>query len=332
MTRNERRKAILRGIKSAKEAHASLGSADRIGKDSWLVDVFSVIDEFRLPLLFRPLKGLLGAFVPKPYPGIIINSDRQRTLQRITAAHEFGHFFMEHKPSVDSVLIGRMPTIEPDDHPELGFQEIEAEAFASEFLLPKWLLIFHLERQGYTPQDLVNPHVVYQISLRVGASYKATVWALHSHSMLMLATALDLAKIQPKALKQEIDQDHFLENSWANVWVLNSADDGTVIDANPDDLIYYSSKELVTSGYSLSTSEIKNAEIISDHYSKIANPNQIGANPERELVISNLGISGTINTFQMRKFAPSAERHSELCVDFVGYGSEFGLPKNARAN
>ena len=59
---------------------------------------------------------------------------------------------------------------------EAGIEE--ADAFAVGFMLPKWLVVGHCARQGWRIADLLRPEVVYQLSLRLGASYEATCRAL----------------------------------------------------------------------------------------------------------------------------------------------------------
>ena len=81
-------------------------------------------------LLFRPLRGLLGAYLGQPsFPraGIIVSTQRDLHVQRFTAAHELGHMVMGHEPSLDGEEIGlwRGESSNP--------QEVEADAFASEF-------------------------------------------------------------------------------------------------------------------------------------------------------------------------------------------------------
>ena len=57
------------------------------------------------------------------------------SIQRFTAAHELGHFTQGHRPSLDDEsILRRMPiTSQPSD----DFQEVEADAFASAFMLPR---------------------------------------------------------------------------------------------------------------------------------------------------------------------------------------------------
>jgi len=46
-------------------------------------------------------------------------------------------------------------------------------------MLPDWLVVAHARRHKWSKRDLVIPDTVYQLSLRLGASYAATCWALH---------------------------------------------------------------------------------------------------------------------------------------------------------
>lgn len=69
------------------------------------IDVFSVIVQVNIPLLFRPLDGLLGTFLPKPSPGIIVTTERNLAIQRFTGAHELGHCYMGHEVSLDDKSI-----------------------------------------------------------------------------------------------------------------------------------------------------------------------------------------------------------------------------------
>ena len=62
--------------------------------------------------------------------------------------------------------------------------EVAADSFASAFLLPKWLLQIPARRQDWNSKSMADPFVVYQMSLRVGASYEATCVALAQHKII----------------------------------------------------------------------------------------------------------------------------------------------------
>ena len=58
-----------------------------------------------VPVIFRPLKGLLGAFLDNPAPGIIVTTQRPLPVQRFTAAHELGHATLGHQTSMTSKIL-----------------------------------------------------------------------------------------------------------------------------------------------------------------------------------------------------------------------------------
>ena len=69
------------------------------------------------------------------------------------------------------------------------FQEIEADAFAVEFMMPRGLVAcMRFDRAG--PFTIFGePSAVYQLSLRIGASYEATCWTLARHRFIQATQA-----------------------------------------------------------------------------------------------------------------------------------------------
>ena len=118
------------------------------------IDVFDALAWFDVRVVFKPLKGLLGAYLRGEQPGVLINTNRPLSVQRFTAAHELGHAILNHKPSLDSGDVLRRAAANKVAREILGFasylQEIEADSFAGDFLLPRWLLAFHARKQGWS--------------------------------------------------------------------------------------------------------------------------------------------------------------------------------------
>jgi Zn-dependent peptidase ImmA (M78 family) len=171
----------LNAAASAKRLHRQLGLEARIHRSGGSVDVFEIIAELDIPLLFKPLETAQGLCLPKPLRGIMITTRRTLSIQRFTAAHELGHLMLNHEASIDLEILERGP-LGPDKGRDL--QEVAADAFAAEFMLPRWLYGYHIQRQGWSVAELLNPHITYQLSLRMGASYEATCWGLLSHQIL----------------------------------------------------------------------------------------------------------------------------------------------------
>ena len=72
------------------------------------------------------------------------------------------------------MLAGRAP----DTGGGRDLQEVEAEAFAVDFLLPEWLIAAEMRRYVWTQAAMAQAENVYQLSLRAGISFEATTYVL----------------------------------------------------------------------------------------------------------------------------------------------------------
>jgi Zn-dependent peptidase ImmA (M78 family) len=258
MSSDARRQAILQGAAAAADLHATLGTRDALAGGDRPVDVLGALETLGLSVLFRPLTSLLGAYLPhEKAPGVLITTRRDHHVQRFTAAHELGHHVLGHRrPSLDR-KIGYVGRGEITDHP---VQELEADAFANDFLLPKWLIVAQARRQGWFRADLRKADVVYQLSLRLGASYTATCWALQGSNLIDRRTAQDLAVVSPRIVKKRAfpgvapDKTRHLD-----VWRLSERDRGSEVLGNPDDKLVLELKENVGSGYSWDVAPLESA-------------------------------------------------------------------------
>ena len=124
--------AVRAGTMAAGRLHRELDTRALIETQGGSVDVFGAIHAVGLPLLLRPLKGLLGAYLSAPAPGVLVTTERPMSIQRFTAAHELGHFSMRHEPSLDDESILRRMPMSPE--PGNNFEETEADAFAIAFM------------------------------------------------------------------------------------------------------------------------------------------------------------------------------------------------------
>jgi len=141
-----KRDAILKGIARAAELHHALGSKARLRDGSRPLDIFAAIASFNIMVLFRPLDGLLGVYVPTPNgAGMMVSTQRDHHVQRFTAAHELGHHVLEHRTASLDINVGYAARGEKTGYDE---QELEADSFAAAFLLPDWLIAAHARRQG----------------------------------------------------------------------------------------------------------------------------------------------------------------------------------------
>jgi hypothetical protein len=278
----------LEAAAAAKQLHRRLDLKERVTTGSGTVDVFDVIAELKIPLMFKPLDSALGLCLPKPLRGILVTTRRGVHIQRFTAAHELGHVILEHRGSVDMDILERGPL-----SPVTGRdpQEVAADAFAAEFLLPRWLYRHHIQTQGWTVSGhLRNPDIVYQLSLRMGASYEATCWGLVGHQILPRGEADALRKVSVATLKARMGEKHRPDNAWADVWRVTDRDDGRTIIGNPDDLIRVELDEDSGSGFQWNADALRHAgyEVLLDTSKFDRDPAVYGA-PAKRILIARPG-------------------------------------------
>jgi Zn-dependent peptidase ImmA (M78 family)/predicted secreted protein len=325
---NDVRDAILLGARGAAEVHDTFRIRERIEERGGAVDIFGTIQRLGVPLLFRPLDGLLGACLRLPDgAGIMVTTRRGLHMQRFTAAHELGHFVLEHEGSLDREI--RLP----GQTSNRDLKEVAADAFAAEFMMPKWLIKHHARLHGWTTQRLRDPGNVYQLSLRMGMSYEATCLALQAHKILDYAAIETLRGVAPKKTKQHLLGDAALDDWRAHVWSLDDHDDGGIIEAGPQDLFIANLKEHSGAGYLWDTSKIIDAgfEIITD-IGEQEDSEAVGGPSRRRLLIR--APSSGVHRLELSERRPWERKATALRSFSVGvstFGPEpEGLPRRSR--
>lgn len=239
--------SVRRAALQAGRLHRDLAIQSTVVRGSGRVDVYDTIARLNVPLFFTRLDGLLGVYLREPSPGVLVTTQRPQNQQRFTAAHELGHHYLGHDPSLDDESILRRAPFQAraGDDP----QEVEAEAFAAVFLLPRWLLDWHCERQNWTDADLLDPVNVYQLALRVGTSFKATVWTLHRYNVFDRQAANAMAGLQLRKVKQLILRGFEPDDYRGDVWLVTERDADMRIEGGPGDLVVVRLPEHSGSGY-----------------------------------------------------------------------------------
>jgi Zn-dependent peptidase ImmA (M78 family) len=240
------RDAILQGVAAATKLHADLDVRSYVKDAVCPIDVFGAIEALGIPLLFQPLDNLLGSFVRVEgnQRGVLITTERDLHLQRFTAAHELGHALLGHEGSLD-----REVGYGPDGFAARDPQEVAADSFAAEFLLPRWLYIEQGKAHGWKSEHLRDPGTVYQLSLRTATSYEATCWGLLGQRILDQQSVARLRDTKPKESKLLALNGAPLPNPWADVWALGDRDDGRFLQAGPSDLVVVTLSERAGAGY-----------------------------------------------------------------------------------
>lgn len=111
-----------------------------------LVSLIEQNSQDPVPITFLPLpEGVAGAYIRREgRPFIFVSSSTWPVRRRFTIAHEYGHHVLGHAPKIDTV----------DDLRDWTTQiEVEANAFAAEFLAPanavrRWMAVQAAETGG----------------------------------------------------------------------------------------------------------------------------------------------------------------------------------------
>jgi Zn-dependent peptidase ImmA (M78 family) len=294
------RAAILEASLEADRLHQAIGLSPDASEKS-RIDVFDIFVKQDIPLMFRPLKGLLGAFLNDPSPGAMVTTQRQLAVQRFTAAHELGHAIMGHTPSFDDEEIIARLAVAPRARADI--QEVQANAFASRLLMPKWLIARHARQQNWNAEDLRQPATVYQLSLRLGTSYGATAYALNQHKVINDSTYSALAEVQPRSIKQQLVAPHKPKNWYGDVWVISDKDDGIVLEGSRTDHIVLRLPEHSASGYLWRIDDLVNAGLVVVNDTRVANPNAdvIGGMSFRTIIAETVdGANGLVHLQETR--------------------------------
>lgn len=251
-------RALLAAQMAAARAHVRLHTS--LGTR---VDIFDIIEHEGIWLMFQPLGKVFGAYEKVgDTAGIIINADHPLSLQRFTAAHEFGHHVLQHGVSLDEAANIELLPLQ-DDTPPTGrhtlnrtsdwlqpLDEIAAQTFAAHFLMPLPLVNRLLRRMELPlePGDM-SPEQVYHLALELGASYAATVNHLHTLGKIRPEMVKELRAKRPQEIKIALTQGSGPHNSRADTWLLNERDAGRVIYPQVNDELHISLPESPGTGY-----------------------------------------------------------------------------------
>lgn len=211
---------------AAAQAHADL----EIDPAGFPIDVYSAIEKAGVLLMWRPLPKAFGIYVDAPgsRPGILINNRLGLAVQRHTAAHELGHHMLGHGSRVDVDL-------DPFSGPRRGWSDSEkvAEAFAVWFLMPRRAVRAALEQMSL--ERLHEPEEVYQLSLLLGTSFRATVRHLRNLRLAGQHQVRAWMAVQPSRIKNRIDPGVPPASRLPNVWKIDRSYNSIIVNVAAGD-------------------------------------------------------------------------------------------------
>jgi Zn-dependent peptidase ImmA (M78 family) len=270
-----------------------------------------------IPVIFRPLQNLLGAYIDDPDQGVMVTTKRQLRVQRFTAAHELGHAALAHKASLDLEEVIQGALFKPGFDP----REVQANAFATELLTPQWLIAEHMRRQKWTRADLLDPLIVYQLSLRMGSSYAATCYALTECKAINSLQCERLLAMPRREIKRTILSPFEPANYYGDVWLVTERDNGMILEGSRTDLVVIKTEEHANAGYLWQFGDLSSAglEIRSD--ARAGTPDHVGGIVYRTVIAEASGIvSGHLNLREVRPWQKGAEPLNSLEMEVDLYG------------
>jgi hypothetical protein len=199
--------------------------------------------------------------------------------------------------------------------------------------MPKWLIKYHAHRHGWTKQELTKPLNVYQLSLRMAVSYEATCLGLLAHKILDAKAVEALRNVAPKKTKQLILGDVEPEDWRAHVWLFDEQDDGSTIEAGPQDLFVANLKEHSGAGYLWETEGPGDPGFaVVDDIDEARAGDAVGG-PSRRRVVLKARAAGAhrLRLAERRPWATNEAALHTLGISISTYGPEpEGLPRRLR--
>lgn len=222
---------LMDAARRATEVLEEFEAKKRIEAGYTRIDAEHIASASDVVVMYRKFELLLGGYLEEDgTPGIVVNWDRPRGLVHMTCAHELGHFALGHESTSDTTV---------DVSKNAALVERAANQFAYALLAPSWLVVQTMRRQRWTRSDLRIPAVVYQMSLRLGMSYKAMVWSLNRLGHLSVSEALQIVDVQPIGLKRDVLGGMTPNNSRSDVWMLTDADRDRVLEPGLGDQMVF---------------------------------------------------------------------------------------------
>lgn len=223
---------------------AASNALNELGIDqSSPVDPFEAIEDLGLVLAFKPLKDLLGVILPGSPAGVMINSARPATLQRYTAAHELGHWYLHR----DSLSLDTQDAVLGNHYN--AARELDAQVFAAHFLMPLELLHPTIRRYDIKSGIEAQPDQVYQVARDMHVSYEATVRHLVGTRIITDSNGVRLLKSRPAMIKQRLTGGLQLPDARGDIWILEPRGEQAEIEAFIGDAIMLKLVERPSTGY-----------------------------------------------------------------------------------
>ena len=212
------------------------------------VNVLDAISQIGVSVILRPLKNVIGTLLQLDQnTGLMLSILQSTNELRFATASALSRLLIRHKKEEPINIKAWYPLVAEND-----LRKIDSSAFDTvlDLLLPNFLLVELQKKQKWADNDMFNPFNIYQASLRLGASYQATVKAYERLGCFTNSESCKLLKVKLLDIKKELLEDVLCDNlDNIDVWVLSENEEGTKILANPNDLIVLRLRQKGSAGY-----------------------------------------------------------------------------------
>jgi Zn-dependent peptidase ImmA (M78 family) len=291
-------------------------------------DLLRVLNDYDIPVVYRPLNSLLGAAISVGNErGILVTTNRNRQIQRFTLAHELCHILLNHELKFDESIGYNHRVARSASRPP---EESAADMFASKLLAPLNLIVGNIRRQGWNSEDITEPEKIYQLSLRLGLSFQAMCWALDDNDLLDRSVANNYCNDTGivKRAKNWVVDESVPRESYADVWLLSQRDAGTQLEASPDDIFVIQLEDMSSAGYRWEVNgSDSSVEVLREN---IAIGEDYGSTSVRKTVFRFDSVGRhSLRLHHERPWTDEVYEEIQVVVDNGGY-EDPGLPRRLR--
>jgi Zn-dependent peptidase ImmA (M78 family) len=164
---------------------AALGVLKKVGLGHAPIDVEAIAAKIGAIVTYEAFKeDLSGVLIKEKTRTVIgVNSSHPQTRQRFTIAHEIGHLVLQHKGEifVDQTVVKR----DGKSSRAVDRQEIDANRFAAELLMPERLVLEAVHRRQERSSDISATQIVDELAIEFQVSPQAMEYRLTNLGMFI---------------------------------------------------------------------------------------------------------------------------------------------------
>lgn len=282
----EELRSLVGGNRKVEELHEELNTYVP-SLDTGKVNVIGAISRIGLTIILRPLHDVLGTLLRLNHQtGLLLSVLQTGNELRFAAANALSRL-LNRSDTEKSVNLSAWYTLGSEK--EVKQRNRRVFVTALDLLLPNYLIADLQRRQKWTSSDMVNPINIYQASLRLEASYHATVCAYQRLGCITSSESRKLLNVCTSDIKRELLEDcQIKEIDNVDVWRVSEDEVGTTIRAKQNDIVVLRLKQNGSAGYRWDIGALEDDGFsVLDDKTRIVNFKKIGT-PSLRTVVSKL--------------------------------------------